>query len=150
MVSKLSYGLSTMALTQAQLRRIDGFHTRCLRQVLAIPAGYISRISNCTVRARANVQPLSSTIARAQAMLLGRVGRSGTGSALRRDTFVGDTAVPLIGAYIRRVGRPRQEWTTQVLAQARSAFSSIADFERCLLDRSRESVTRWRAVFGRH
>ena len=146
-VSKLSYALCTMGLTRAQLRRLDGFHARCLRRIMAIPAAYISRISNNTVRERANVQPLSATIAKAQMMLLGRVGRSDSGSALRRDTLVGGTATPLIGAYVRRVGRPRQDWTTQAMAHARSHFASAAEFERCLLDKSKSSVTKWRAAF---
>ena len=147
-LSKLSYGLCTLWLTKAQQKRIDGFQARCLRQIVRVPAAYVSRVSNEAVRTRAKVEPVSAQIARAQAMLLGRVGRSPIGSALRRDTLLAGTATPLIGLHIRRVGRPRQDWATHVMAQARQRFASTDEFERSLLDCSHGSAERWRCVFS--
>ena len=37
-VSKLAYGLCTAWLTKARQRKLDGFHARCLRRILKIPA----------------------------------------------------------------------------------------------------------------
>ena len=43
-ISKLLYGLSSVCLVDAQRRRLDGFHARCLRKLLRIPAAFVSRI----------------------------------------------------------------------------------------------------------
>ena len=45
-VSKLLYGLHTTWLNVTERRRLDGFHTRCLRRILGISAAYYSRVSN--------------------------------------------------------------------------------------------------------
>lgn len=42
-VSKLLYSLGPVWLLQLGLRRLDGFHARCLRIVLHIPCSYSSR-----------------------------------------------------------------------------------------------------------
>ena len=56
--SKLEYCLSTLWLVTAQLRRIDGFHARCLRCILGIPASFVSRVSNRSVFLQAGVAPM--------------------------------------------------------------------------------------------
>jgi hypothetical protein len=117
-VSKLIYGLSTAWLVKMQQRRLDGFYARCLRRVLGIPAAYVSRISNKSVFDMAEVRPLTAQVRKQQICLLGRVGRSAAGSPLRRDTFVDNTLQPQVGRCVRRVGRPRQDWTSMVLAEA--------------------------------
>ena len=50
---------------------------------------------------------------------MGKVALSPTGSPLRRDTFIDDTLNPQIGRFVRRVGRPRLDWTTCVLKEGR-------------------------------
>ena len=113
-VSKLSYGLSTLCLATAQKRRLDGFHARCLRRILRIPAAYVSRVPNATVLSKAGVAPFSKLILRRQLLLLGRVACSPVGSPLRESTFIGSSLSPQVGRYVRRVGRPRQDWYSQV------------------------------------
>ena len=46
LVSKLVYGLSAVWLGLAEQRRVDAFQNYCLRRILRIPPGYVSRIRN--------------------------------------------------------------------------------------------------------
>ena len=143
-VPRLQYLLSTAWLVRAQRRRLDGFYARCLRKILGIPAAFISRVPNAKVFEEAGRLPLSEQLLRHQLMLLGRVGRSPSGSPLRRDTFVGGTALPMIGSHVRRVGRPRQDWTSQVLAEAERRAGSHGQLVRSLLDVSADAEQRWK------
>ena len=56
---------------------------------------------------------------RKQLRLMGKVTLSPERSLLRRDTFMDGTLTPQIGRFVRRVGRPRQDWTTCVLSEGR-------------------------------
>ena len=146
-ISKLAYGLCTLWTVKSQQRRLDGFYARCLRKIMGIPAAFVSRISNAKVFTQAGAQPLSLQIERRRCALLGRIGRSPEGSALRKDTFWRGSAIPTIGLHVRRRGRPRQEWTSQVMSRARSAFASGPEFEASLLDTSSGSASRWMKRF---
>ena len=130
--SKLQYSLSTLWLVSAQLRRIDGFYARCIRPILGIPASFVSRVSNTSVFAKARLTAMSEQVKVRQLVLMGKVARSPGDSPLRRDVFVGNTLNPQVGRYIRRVGRPRQEWCTEVLKVGASKFGSHAQFEAAL------------------
>jgi hypothetical protein len=147
-VSKLIYGLSAAWLVKMQQRRLDGFYARCLRRVLGIPAAYVSRISNKSVFDMAEVRPLTAQVRKQQIYLLGRVGRSAADSPLRRDTFVDNTLQPQVGRFVRRVGRPRQDWTSMVLAEAEQQCGGRKSAMRqALLDTSSGSRQRWRKFF---
>ena len=69
--------------------------------------------------AQAGVRPLSEQLLHKQLRLLGKVALSPAGSPLRRDTFIDGTLNPQIGRYVRRLGRPRQDWTSCVLSEGR-------------------------------
>ena len=114
-VSKLKYGVASAWLSRADLRRLDGFHAKCLRKMLKIPAAYISRISNDSVRNKAGVQPLSASVAKAQLALMEAVLNQPEKMALRRVAFQGTTTRPMTDAYVRKVGRPRHNWCEQVM-----------------------------------
>ena len=101
-----------------------------------------------TLFERAGVKPLTDQIALRQIMLLGRVGRAPADGALRRNTFAGDSASPQIGRYVRRVGRPRHDWTSQTMQRARVQFTTGSEFEKALLDRTRVSTQRWKHTFA--
>ena len=131
--SKLLCCLSTLWPVTAQLRRIDGFHARCLRRILGIPASFVSRVSNKSVFAKAGVVSMSEQVRLRQLVLMGKVARSSGDSALRRDVFVGSTLNPQVGRYIRRIGRPRQDWCTEVLKAGAGKFGSLARFEAALV-----------------
>ena len=63
---------------------------------------------------------------RHQLILLGRVARSLAHSPLRSSTFIGDTLQPQVGQYVSRVGRPRQDWCSELLKQAATVLGNTA------------------------
>ena len=54
---------------------------------------------------------------RHQLMLFGRVARSPQGDPLRILTFIPDSADAATGRYVRKVGRPRNEWAVMLQRQ---------------------------------
>ena len=114
-VSKLRYCTASAWLSKGCLRKLDGFHCSCLRKILGIKASYISRVSNDRVRARAERRKLSWEIRRSQLALLGKVLFDTDKAILKEVTFCADSLTPLTNAWVRRVGRPRDEWTNQLL-----------------------------------
>ena len=116
--SKLLYGLACCCLSAAELRRLNGFQARCLRQVLGIKAAYYSRVSNKTVLERAGRLSASELLIRQQLTILGRVLRSPSDSSLQQAAFIPNTLTPVTSFYVRRQGRPRKEWATTVLREA--------------------------------
>ena len=147
-VAKLIYGLSSMWMVTVQLRRLDGFYARCLRQILKIPCSFVSRISNARVFAKAGVKPFSEQLLGRQLLLLGKVARSPDGGPCRRDTFTSGTMQPQIGRYVRRVGRPRQDWTTQLLKKGAERMGHDK-FHTMLADRSEGAQQRWKEEVSR-
>ena len=131
-VSKLVYGLSTACLNKAHRRRLDGFYARGLRRILRIPAAFVSRVSSKAVYQAAGVQPLSEQLVKRQLVLLGQVARAPATDPLRRDVFIGDTLRPVISHYIRRVGRPRVNWTEYVLKVGAERLGGQASFHQQL------------------
>ena len=143
-VSKLLYGLSTMWLGSAQRRRIDGFYARALRRILGIPSSFISRVSNKCVFERAAVRPLSDQLLHRQLVILGKAARAQQGDGMRADVFIDDTFLPCVGRFVRRVGRPRQEWTTEVYKAGAAKFGSIARLDVLLKDRGANAEQNWK------
>ena len=43
---RLMYSLHTAWLNKAEVKRLDGFHCRCLRRIFGIPPSFVSRVSN--------------------------------------------------------------------------------------------------------
>ena len=75
-------------------------------------------------------------------MLFGRVARLPAESPLRQSTFHSNGLELHIGRFVRRIGRPRQDWSSQVL---KAASESLGWDELCglLSDRSSGSSERW-------
>ena len=82
-MSVLTYGLSTLAFTRVQKRRMDGFHARCVRRILRIPAAFVSRVANRVVFERAQVKPLSQQLLDRQLLFFVRILRAGIGDPVR-------------------------------------------------------------------
>ena len=143
-LSKLQYGLSTMWLVTAQRRRLDGFVARCLRRVLRIPAAFVSRVSNAVVYEMAGTRPFSQQLLKHQLHLLRKVAAQPAGHPARVDTFEGDSLNPQIGRYVRRIGRPRQDWTTQLLREGRARMG-CQRFQSWISDRSKGAEVTWKA-----
>jgi len=75
------------------------------------------------------MQPLSEQLLYRQLIQIGKVARAAPNSPLRRDTFIDDTLLPQVGRFVRKVGRPRQEWTTGVMKAGAQKFGSDAIYQ---------------------
>jgi hypothetical protein len=148
-VSKLQYGLSTIWLAKAQRRRLDGFYARCLRRVLRIPAAFYSRVSNKTVFERAGVLPITEQLLHRQLVLLGKAARSPADSLLRSCVFIDDGLCPQVGRFVRRVGRPRLDWVSQVMQAGANKFGSLRTFEGLLSDKGEGAEMTWKRELQR-
>ena len=51
--AKLLYSLSSVCLTVAQQRKLDGFQNRCIRSIVGIKPAFLSRVSNAAVLEKA-------------------------------------------------------------------------------------------------
>ena len=133
-------------MAKAQRRRVDGFYARCLRLLLGIPHSLNSRVSNKTVYDRASALPLTEQLAKRQLNLLGIVARSPADSPLRPNTFVGATLKPTITHYIRKVARPRINWTESVLKDGAELFQCLQALTVVIRSTSKQE---WKAHLNR-
>ena len=131
-VSKLLYGLESLWLLQADLRRLDGFFARCLRKIAGIPPSFYSRVSNERVLKQFDAEPLSVVLKRRQVMLYGKLVKQPADSLTRRVAIEDGSFKPKDWKPHRRVGRPCQRWTQSVFNLAVNAFGSELVFERHL------------------
>jgi hypothetical protein len=113
-VPKLLYALQATWLSKAERRRLDGFQNRCLRVIWGIKLAYTSRVSNAAVLQATGEKPLTSSLERQQLLLFGKAARLPADTLLRQATFSPGSLSPAADRYIRKVGRPRAEWTTEV------------------------------------
>ena len=81
-------------------------------------------------------------------MLLNKVAHSPADGPLRRDTFIPGTLHPQIGRYVRRVGRPRQNWTEQLMREGQARLGA-ARFHTLLADDSQGAQLRMKCEFQR-
>ena len=124
-LSRLKYGVASAWLSTSDLRRLDGFHASCLRSMLRIAPAYFSRVSNNTVREKVKQPPLSATIRALQLQLLGQVITNPDKHVLKEVAFHGELLVPTTAAFVRRVGRPRQNWTEQLVGLVKQSVGSL-------------------------
>ena len=116
--AKLLYGLETVHLTQAMLKKIDAFQIRGLRKILNLPSTFIDRrFTNRHVLQRASnlMSPHGNNILfshcynERRARLLGHIARASQEDPLRQISFQHDS-VNRIPYGKKRSGRPRQNW----------------------------------------
>ena len=113
-LAKLLYGLHVAWLNQTERRRLDGFHARCIRCILKIAPSYYSRVSNVTVWQRARTQCLSKRLLQQQLHYFWKLTVASSEHPCREYVFEdGATDLRRLSG-IRRVGRPRMEWATEV------------------------------------
>ena len=117
-VSKLTYGLVTSWLSTAERRRVDGFQNRCLRITMNITPAYVSRVSNKDVLTQAQQTPVSARVLEQQLLLFGKVSRLPDGNPMRDATFCPGSLRSSCDRYVRRVGRPRLEWASELYKHA--------------------------------
>jgi hypothetical protein len=142
-VPRAMYGLEAAWLSKPERRRLDGFQNRCLRQLWGIPPAYISRVSNEKVRILTGERPLSQLLERRQLLLYGKVARAPDDSILRKCTFAPGTLTSINDTFVRKLGRPRAEWTREVGAIALRASGSFANLKRSIVQEST-----WRNVIN--
>ena len=143
-VSRLRYATASAWLSKGDLRKLDGFHARCLRTILRIKPSFVSRISNTAVLNLAGRRALSLDVRRSQLKLLGEVVLNPAKSFLKEVTFQSNTVVPLTDAWVRRVGRPRHEWATQLLNSMKVAAGNDEYWRRTI-----SSLEQWKEVVDR-
>ena len=141
--TKLLYALSCCCLNVAQQRRLNGFQAKCLRQIIGIPASFISRVSNREVLRRADYPEATTSLVQSQLQILGKVMRAPPTSQLQSCAFHPGTLQATTSHYIRRVGRPRKEWVPSVLAEAVSRVDP-QDLQTLAQD-----PLRWRVAMSR-
>ena len=130
-LSKLRYGVASSWLSKSELRRLDGFEAWCLRKMLGIKHSFISRVSNARVRQVAGQAPISAAIRTSQLRLLGQVLTDPCKSVLKEVAFHGgDNLTPETSAYVRKVGRPKHNWTDQLVGIMRQAAGSLQEWNR--------------------
>ena len=120
-LGQLRYARASAWLLKSDLRRLDGFQVACLRQILRIPCSYISRVSNQRVREQCGMQPFSKAVRTAQLQLLGPVITNDRKKVQKEVTFHKDSLESETSAFVSRVGRPRQNWTEQLLTIMKQA-----------------------------
>ena len=108
----LLYGSEVWNTTQAQMKRFEVFHQRCLRKILKIRWNYF--VSNAEVRKRVNIAPVEVHIRAARLRCVGHVVRM---PEERVPNYLLDW-IPMHGKRSR--GRPRKNWLSCVLEDAAS------------------------------
>ena len=127
--TKLLIALSAAWLNVAELRRLDGFQSRCLRSILGIRPAYYSRVSNKEVLHQAGQQPYSRHLLKQQLVMFGRVGRLPNEDPLRKLTFCPNSLDAACNRYVRRVGRPRNEWASELAEAATQIVNNSRDLK---------------------
>ena len=117
-ISRLLYGIASAWLNASEVRRLNGFQSRCLRKILGIQPAFFSRISNAVVLSQAAQKPYGQLLLRQQLVLFGKVARASSENPLRYLSFVGDSFRPLADCFICKQGRPCNDWTRMVLNEA--------------------------------
>jgi len=143
--TRLLYSLACCCFTVAQLRRLNGFQAKCVRQILGIKPSFLSRVSNQEVLRRAHHTNATTQLMQTQLMFLGKVLAAPTTSQLHSSAFIPGTLQPATSRYVRRVGRPRKEWIPTVVAEATKQARSHGWHELQALARDR---SQWRTVMS--
>ena len=146
--SRALYGLHTAWLNQSERRRLDGFHARCMRRILGIPAAFYSRISNAEVLRQAGTRALSASLLHRQLMYFAHISRRPAGSPLRDSVFEPGTVKLRSKTFERRVGRPRTAWSDAVHRIALQIAGTPAHLEEMMC--SGRQQHRWRAAVSQH
>ena len=87
-------------------------------------------MSNEQVRHIAGQEAFSKMVRAAQLKLLGQILIDPSKRILKEVAFHGDSLVPEAEAFVRNVGRPRDNWTTQLTRIMRRAAGSLQDWLR--------------------
>ena len=140
-MSVLLYGLAAAWLNKGDRRKLNGFQNRCLRTIWGIKAAYVSRVSNAIVLQRTGQRPLTDLLQKQQLLLYGRVARQSDKNPMRAATFGPGSLRAAVDIYIRKVGRPRLAWATEV---GKLALEAAGGYQK--LEQKIGNETAWRGV----
>ena len=133
-ISQSLYGLAAGCLNKSERRRIGGFQNRCLRSIWGIKTAYISRVSNARVLELTGQRPLTRRLEYQQLVLFGKVARLSDDSIVRESTFCPGCLRPAAERYVRKVGRPRLDWATEIHKLALAAAGSLGRLDEAIVD----------------
>ena len=98
---------------------------------------------------QAAVLKMSDQVLHRQLLLLGKVAMAPPESLMRRCVFVGDTLIPQVGRFVRRVGRPRLDWASEVMKAGAAKLGSTARLETLLRATGPNTESVWKPEMQR-
>ena len=101
----------------------------------------VSRISNEEVRRRTQQRPLTQVLLGQQLLLCGKAARAPAGDPLRDAVFCPGSLRPATERFVRKVGRPRQEWASQLWRTAVRMCGDVLQFEATIADEAQWNQT---------
>ena len=116
--SRLLYGLSGAWINVAERRRLDGFESRCLRNIVRIPPAYVSRTSNQDILEVAKQKPYTKQLLLQHLKLFGKVASAPDTDPLHALTFSPGSFCTAGDGFVWKAGRPRNEWAGQLQSVA--------------------------------
>ena len=81
-------------------------------------------------------QQLTKKLEKKQLLLYGKVARQTDANLMRQVTFSPGTLQPAVERFVRKVGRPRTNWTTEVGKVALKAAGGLEQLQRTLFEES--------------
>ena len=135
-VSRLLYGLQAAWLIKVARARLDGFHAKCLRQILGITPSYWSRISNEAVLQALQAPKLTDILLQQQLNFFGHIARRAATCPIRQLVFADGGLTIKDEALKRKRGRPRQTWATEIYRVALEMTGSVQCLEEAILNKS--------------
>ena len=104
-------------------------------RIAGIPPSFVSRVPNAAVLHRARCNAASDMLVRTTpALLFGKVLRSPLDHPLHISAFIPGALQPATSMYVRRVGRPRQEWVSEVSSRVFEYFGGHHEVTRLVHD----------------
>ena len=86
----------------------------CLRVTHGIRPSFVSRVSNKKVLEESGQVVLGRQLLLQLLLLFGRVARASESDPLRILTFIPESVDAATGRYVRKIGRPRNEWAVML------------------------------------
>ena len=137
----LLYGSEVWNTTQAQMKRFEVFHQRCLRKILKIRWNYF--VSNAEARKGANIAPVNVHIRAARLRCVGYVVRM---PEERVPNCLLDW-IPMHGKRSR--GRPRENWLSCVLEDAASIIG-VDNISLVAAKQNASGMVHWKNLIHRN
>ena len=128
-VSRLLYGLQTAWLVKAARARLDGFHAKCVRQILGIAPSYWSRISNEAVLQQMQAPKLTNLLLQQQLNFFGQLARRSDSCPVRQLVFASGGLTLKDETLKRKQGRPKQTWASEIYRIASQMSGSQRQLE---------------------